>query len=209
MRKLLYTAVLVAATSFTVLAQQTWLELEATKQLGEKFEIFLAPELRYTENFKLDEYFIEPGVEYKFNDYFAMVGSYRIGNNLNKKGEDRWFGRFAVDAKTGYEWRNLEAKLRFRYTNSDDFTGDEKTNYFRTKLELEYSIKRPGLQPYFAYEFYRDLDVGEFSKDRWETGIQYKINRHHRVSAYFRLNDYLHSDKETIKIVGLCYKLKL
>jgi len=209
MRKLLYTAIVMVVASFAAKAQQTWFELEASKDLGEKFQIFIAPEFRYNEGFKLDEYFVEPGVEYKFSDYFSLLGSYRIGNNQNKKGEDRWFGRFAIDAKTGYGWKNLEAKLRLRYTNADDFTVDEKTNYFRTKLELEYSIKKLDLKPYFDYEFYRDLDAGEFTKARWEAGLQYKISKHHRVGAYFRLNDYLHSDKETIKIIGLSYKFKL
>jgi len=209
MRKLVYTAILMAITSVAAIAQQTWYELEVSKKIGDNFEIFIAPEFRFSEDFELDEYFFEPGVEYKFNDYFALGGSYRLGNNQNKKGEDRWYGRFAFDAKTGYEWKNLQAKLRLRYTNSDDFTEDVKTSYFRTKFDLEYAIKKLNLEPYIAYELYRDLDAGEYSKARWESGLQYKINRHHRVGAYFRLNEYLHSDKESIKIIGLSYKLKL
>ncbi|MCK3685869.1 DUF2490 domain-containing protein [Maribellus sp. YY47] len=209
MKKLFYTVVLVAVSSVAAMAQQTWFEFDVSKELGDKLEISLAPELRFDEDFKLDEYFFEPGVAYAFNDYFALGGSYRLGNNQNKKGEDRWYGRFAFDAKTAYKWNNLQAKLRLRYTNSDDFTENEKTNYFRAKFDLEYAIKKLDLEPYVAYELYRDLDAGEYSKARWESGLQYKINKHHRVGAYFRLNDYLHSDKASVKIIGLSYKLKL
>ncbi|MFV0266856.1 MAG: DUF2490 domain-containing protein [Draconibacterium sp.] len=208
MRKLVFTAVWMAITSVAAVAQQTWFEFDASRKLGERWEISLAPELRFDEDFKLDEYFIEPGAEYKFRDYFALGASYRLGSDRNKKGEDRWFGRFAFDAKTGYKWNNLQAKLRFRHTNSDDFTEDERTSYFRVKFDLEYAIQKLNLEPYAAYEIYHDLDAGELNKARWESGLQYKINKQHRVGAYFRLNDYLHSDKESIRIIGLSYKFK-
>lgn len=208
MKKLFYTALLLVLISVAATAQQTWFEFDVSKKLGDKLEISMAPELRFNEDFKLDEYFFEPGAEYSFNDYFALGASYRLGSNRNKKGEDSWYGRFAFDAKTGYGWNKLQVKLRLRYTNSDDFTGEEKTNYFRTKLDLEYGLEKLNLEPYVTYELYRDLDLGDFSKARWESGIQYKINKRHRVAAYFRLNDYLHSDKASIKIIGIAYKFK-
>lgn len=191
-------------------AQQTWFEFEVTKDITKKLELSLAPEIRFKENFELNEYFFEPGLEYKFNDFFSLGGKYRIGNNLKNNGDSQFYGRFAFDAKTQYEWKKLETQLRLRYTNSDDFSddGNDKTNYLRLRLKMEYSLKKLDLKPYAAYEIYREIDEKDFDKSRWETGLEYKINKHHRIGAYFKINDYF-SDKESINILGFTYKLKL
>lgn len=209
MKKLIVLVVLSAFSVVPAIAQQSWFEFEISKKIGKKFELALAPEIRFAEDFILDKYFIEPKLEYQFNKYLELGASYRLGNNLTKKGNDQWFGRFGVEAKTAYEWKNLEAQLRLRYTNSDDFEDLDQTNYIRAKFGLEYAVKKLDLKPYAAYELYRSLDLGTFDKARWETGLEYKISKHHRVGAYFRLNDYLNSDDESVKIIGVSYKLKL
>ena len=211
MKKVVWSLLVLMLAGLSVQAQRTWFEFEVSKSLGEKLEIALAPEIRFKEKFELHEYFFEPKIEYKFNKYFALGANYRFGNNPDKDGNAQWFGRYALEAKTGYEIKNLEAQFRLRYTNYDDFGGDDgdRTNYLRFKFQLEYDIKKLDLKPYVAYELYRNLGEGEFTKARWETGLDYKINKHHRVGAYFRLNNYLVEDEESVKIIGLSYKFKI
>ncbi len=192
-------------------AQRTWFEFEISKSVGENLEIALAPEIRFKENFELHEYFFEPKIEYKFNKYFALGANYRYGNNPDKDGNAQWLGRYAVEAKTGYDWKKFEAQIRIRYTNFDDFGSDKEdsSNYLRFKFQLEYDIERIDIKPYVAYEVYRSLVEGTYEKARWESGLEYKINKHHRVGAYFRLSDYLTDDTESLKIIGLSYKFKI
>ncbi|WP_167619447.1 DUF2490 domain-containing protein [Maribellus sediminis] len=194
----------------TVNAQRSWFEFEISKELSDKLEISLAPEIRFKENFELQQYFFEPKIEYSFNKYFSLGANYRVGNNPDKDGNAQWFGRYAVEGKTKYDWKKLEAQFRLRYTNFDDFGGEEsdRSNYLRMKFQLEYDIKKLDLKPYALYEVYRNLAQGDFTKARWEGGLQYKINKHHRVGAYFRFNDYLVNDDESVKILGLAYKYK-
>lgn len=191
-------------------AQRTWFEFEISKSLTKKLEIALAPEIRFKEGFEMQEYFFEPKIEYSFNKYFSLGANYRFGNNPNKDGDAQWFGRYGFDAKTGYDWKKLEAEFRLRYTNYDDFEDEDNdpVQNMRFKFKFDYDIDKMDLKPYFAYELYRNLAENEFTKARWETGLQYKINKHHRVGAYFRLNDYLQSDTESVKIIGLSYKFK-
>lgn len=211
MKKVIVNLLILLATASVAQAQRTWFDFEISKSLNKKLEIALAPEIRFKENFELHEYFFEPKIEYKFNKYFALGANYRFGNNPDKDGNAQWFGRYSLDAKTGYDWKKLEAQFRLRYANSDDFSDDEdeRTNYLRFKFQLEYDFKKLDLKPYVAYELYRNLTEGDFTKARWESGLEYKINKHHRVGAYFRLNDYLVDDEESIKIIGLSYKFKL
>lgn len=207
MKKKIYLLALFVFLIVSVKAQRTWFEFEVSKKFTEKLEFSLAPEVRFKEEFELNQYFLEPGIEYEFSKYLSLGAKYRFGNNLKNNGDANWFGRYAFDIKTGYEWKRFETKLRLRYTNSDDFD-DEQLKYLRLRLKIDYSIKELNISPYAAYEIYRNLDSDEFSKARWETGLKYKINKHHKIGAYFRLNDYL-GDEESVKIIGFSYELKL
>lgn len=192
------------------MAQRTWFEIEVEKDIGDNLEVSFSPEVRLKEGMELNEYFFEPAVRYDFNDYFSLGANYRFGNNLTNDGKSQWFGRYAFDARTGYEWERLTARFRVRFSNFEDFGDDEDENekYLRFRFKLDYEIKKIDLTPYFLLEFYRNLALKEFRKTRWESGIEYKINKHHEVGIYYRLNDYTY-DKESISIIGLTYKLSL
>lgn len=210
LNRYLATALFFLLSSGAALAQRTWFEFDISKDLSNKLEFSLEPQVRFKEGFELNEYFIEPGLEYEFIKYFSLAGSYRIGNNLKKDGSAQWFGRYAVDAKTAYDWDKLEAQLRVRYTNYDDLIGDnnDKVNYLRFRLKIEYDIEKADLKPYAIYEIYRNLEENEFAKNRWETGLEYKINKDNDVGAYFRLNDYP-DNKASVKIIGIYYQLSI
>lgn len=192
------------------LAQRTWIETEFSINLLKKLEFSLSPEVRFKHGFELKEYFIEPSLEYKFSNYFRLATAYRLGYNINKKDEHEPYGRFRFDAKTGFKWRNFNPKFRLRYTNADDFSDDnENIKYLRYKLKLEYKLKALKTEPYLLYEWYHDLDKKEISKGRFETGLLFKVNQHHKIGGYYRNNNYLTSDKEVINIGGVVYKFKL
>ncbi len=190
-------------------SQQSWFELELSKKITKKLNISFSPEVRFKEDFDLNEYFLSAAAEYKFCSYFALGANYRFGNNLKKNGDSRWFGRYALDAKTAYKLHDLEAQFRIRYTNYNDFSEDEdKADLLRFKFKLGYAIKETGFKPYVAYEIYQDMDEKEINKARWEGGLAYKINKHHKIGAYFRVNHYL-DDDQTVKIIGIAYSVKL
>lgn len=191
-------------------AQHTWIEADFSTDIWKKLELSVSPQVRFKEGFELNEYFIESGLEYEFHKYFQLGAGYRFGFNINKKGKHESFGRFHVDAKTEYKVKNFNPKFRLRYTNADDFGDDnEAINYLRYKLELEYGLKKLNMEPYILYEWYQDLHAKDFIKTRFESGIVQKINKHHKVGAYFRNNNYLNSEKESINIIGVLYKFSL
>lgn len=195
---------------FQAFSQRTWFDAEFSTEIVNNLELSVAPELRFKEEFELKEYFLQTALEYKFNKYFSLAAGYRFGYNINGDDEHESFGRFHFDAKTDVKWNNFQPKFRLRFTNADDFSDEnENVNYLRYKVELEYKIKKFDLEPYVLTEWYQDLDAKEFSKLRFESGMMYKINKHHKIGVYYRLNHYLNSDKDNRNIVGLSYKFKL
>lgn len=208
MRKSIFLVVFMMAFFTVALARQTWVETTISKEAGKKLEFFIAPQIRFDKGFSTDEYFLDAGMEYKLNKYFKLGTQYRLGNKMNKNNEAEAFGRFAIDAKTGFKWNNFEPGFRLRFTNSDDFEEDEKENYLRYKFGLEYHWKKLNLKPYVAFEIYRNLTENDFDKRRYETGIMYKINKHHQIGSYLRINENLNKNK-SVSVIGVSYKLNL
>lgn len=210
MNKFAFTT-LIMLLSIPVLAQYTWIETEFSTKLAKKLEISVSPEVRFKESLELKEYFIQPALEYKFHKYFRLAAGYRFGYNINKKDEHEAFGRFHIDAKTGYKWNGFHTKFRLRFSNEDDFSDDdeETTNFLRYKLGIEYNIKKADLEPYLSYEWYQDMDKNKLTKAHFEGGLMYKINKHHKIGAYYRANFYADSDKDTKNILGISYKFDL
>ncbi len=208
--KKLFLSISLALLFSQAFSQRTWFDAEFSTEIVKDLEFSVSPEIRFKENFELNEYFLQTALEYKFHKYFSLGAGYRYGYNINGDDEHESFGRFNVDAKTGFKWKNFKPKFRLRFTNADDFADEnEATNYLRYKFLLEYKIKKLDLEPYIATEWYHDLDAGEFSKQRLEGGLMYKVNKHHKIGAYYRVNKYLNSTKDNKNIIGLSYKFSL
>lgn len=192
-------------------AQRTYIETEVSGEIFKNFEISLSPQIRFREGFDLKEYFFDTGAEYKFNRYFSAATSYRLGTNISKDGEHTNFGRFALDAKTKIQLNKFEPKFRLRYTNqNEDFSNETETkyNFLRYKLELEYHISDSHFKPYIYGEFFQNLTENNASGLRFEGGLNYKINKHNVVGAYYRVNSAI-SSGDCFDVIGLTYKLKL
>lgn len=191
-------------------AQRTAAEIGISKEFFKKLEIGITPQLRLRENFDVKEYFFDAEINYQVFKYLNLGSTYRYGNNITKKGKTENFGRISFDAKTGYKIKRFEPQFRLRFTNDDDFSDEtaESINYLRYKFGLDYDVKKLKLTPYISAEFFQNLSVKEFDKRRYEGGLTYKFNKHHRVSAYFRNNNYLNGDAP-VNYFGLAYKIKL
>jgi len=201
--------ILLSVLGFRGLGQQTWIDAEFSGKIIKRLELSFVPEARFENPFELKEYFVSTGLEYKLHDYLSLGGSYRIGEKIKNNGSSETVSRFAFDAKTQYEWKNLEAQFRARYANTDDF-GDEESSaiqYFRYRLKLDYSLKKFGLSPYLSYEIFRDLEEKEFTKARYDAGVVYSISKSHKIGIYYRRSDYIDSEK-FINILGVSYRYK-
>jgi len=206
----LYFFLITLLTASSSFCQYKWIETEISKDISKKIELSVSPEIRFNENSKIQEYFIEPAVTYSINKILKIGMGYRLGYHVNKHDEHEGFGRFAFDLKSRFQYYNFKPSIRIRYTNADDFDDDNgNIDYLRFKLEIAYKIKKLNAEPYILNEWYRDINIGEFSKSRFETGLMYRLSKHHKLGAYYRNNNYITDDKENRNILGLVYKLTL
>jgi len=186
----------------------TWTSIEVSKQIAKKLDFSLSPEIRFTDQFEVDEYFIEAGLEYRLFDFLKVGGKYRYLVNERETKSTEYFNRVAFDLKGNYEIKRFDFQLRTRYTNYNelDTDNDSKDNYLRYRLKLDYDLPKSKITPNVGIEFFHQLKDQEIDKVRYTIGAEYKINKHHKVGLDYLVQDYLKDDYRK-NIIALEYKI--
>ncbi|MBN2634676.1 MAG: DUF2490 domain-containing protein [Prolixibacteraceae bacterium] len=183
----------------------TWIELELNKEIVNDVEISFVPEIRFDENFSVDEYIFEGKLGYEPFKFVGFAGSYRYNTEIKNKGNEITH-RIAFDITGKTDFNRFDASLRARFTNDSD--GDElRSFYFRPRVKLSYNIKGSKLEPYTSYELFANLKESNLFKQRFDFGAQRKLGDFHRIGIYYRLQDYF-SDKTSQNILGIDYRFK-
>ena len=183
------------------------MEFEFRKDFLKNFYFSVIPELRFQDEFSLDEYMIQGKLAWSPVKFLTLAGTYRVGTEVKKR-DNVNYNRIALDAQASQKFNRFEASFRTRYTNYSDFEQDESSHNLRPRVKLEYNIKGNRITPFASYELFHDLTSGEFNKARADVGFTRNVARLHRVGLYYRLQDYF-SDRQSIHIVGLEYRLRL
>lgn len=184
----------------------TWIELEFRKDITKNLNFSISPELRFQDQFELDEYFIQGKLEYDVFSFLSIAGIYRIGTEIKKKG-NLSYNRIALDVQASHDISRFEVSLRGRYTNYSDSQEDEPGKYLRPRAKIEYDIKGNKIRPYASFELFHNLNINQWNKSRWDFGFTRKLGNPHRIGLYYRLQDY-YTTKKSIHILGIDYRLK-
>ena len=76
----------------------------------------------------------------------------------------------------------------------------------RSRLAVSYDIKGCAFEPFAEMEVYNQLDKAfAYDKVRYTIGAEYKINKEHKVKAYYRYQDYADIEEVSGHILGLGY----
>lgn len=186
----------------------TWVELEFSTKFLKKFEFSITPEVRFQDDFKVDEYLFDGKLSYDPFKFLSLAAIYRINTNVKTKGNEVT-NRFAFDVSGQKKIGRFDASIRARFTNYTDFgEGELEANYFRPRLKLDYDIKENKIKPFVSYELFRNGTTKEFDKSRFDVGATRKIAKNSRIGLYYRLQDYF-TERNSIHIVGIEYQLKI
>lgn len=184
----------------------TWIELEFRKDFLENFSFSLVPEIRFQDQFKVDEYMIQGKLSYDVFSFLSVAGTYRLGTEIKNKGNVS-YSRFALDAQASTDINRLELSLRGRFTNFSELDEEESSKYLRPRVKLEYKTKGKRIRPFTSYELFHNITTEELQKSRFDVGFTRRIGDIHRVGLYYRLQDYF-TDKASIHILGIEYRLR-
>lgn len=222
-------------------AQSIWASAEASAKITKAFGVYVEAEYRTHDKVSSTERWAGTlGLEYKALPYLKLSGGYAYIHQhtlkeVTKKGNiipPYWQPRHrAFFALTGsIDWNRFSFSLRERYQytyrtgqsvpkfDSDGVTPkspevitSKGKHILRSRLEVEYKIKKSKFTPYISYEIYNSLTDGfAVDKSRYTIGSSYKINKKHSVSLYYRYQDSADEDDEDSgHIIGVGYKFKL
>jgi hypothetical protein len=136
--------------------------------------------------------------------------------------------RFQVSLTGNYKIGRLEVSLRegYQYTYhrerttvptydilANEWTFDKVTNskhkgYLRSRIALEYNIRKSRFAPFASCELYNNVSGFDLSKVRYTVGSDYKINRHNAVQLFYRFVDNRSGSNSNVIGVGYTYKFR-
>lgn len=185
----------------------TWIELEFTKKLLEKFEFSIIPEVRLQDDLTVDKYQFDTKLAYEPVKFLELAVAYRYKTNVKKK-DNETTHRFVTDVIAKTEFGRVIPSFRARITNHNNADDNSKVTFLRPRLKVAYDIKGSKIRPYTSYELFHDLNEKEISKSRFDIGFVRKLGKVHRIGLYYRLQNYF-NDQNSIHILGIDYRLKL
>ncbi len=186
----------------------SWANISLTKNINKKLSISISPEVRFKEQFIVDEYFIEAGLDYKIFKFLYVGGNYRYIVNERETKSTEYFGRIALDVTGEYSLKKFDIQLRTRYCQYNDFDTEDDSNdpLLRYRLKLKYNISKSRITPVVALELFHQLNDNEISKTRTTFGLDYKINKVQKIGVKYLVQNYLDEDYLK-KILSLEYKI--
>ncbi len=194
-----------------------WYGISASHDLTKKLDIELSGCLRtYNNARKLEQGFLEAGLNYKFNDYLSAAASYRLTDNIEDDSKYHLQHKAFVDLKGSLDLANLTVTGRFRFqTRINTFFEEVDDKYpeytSRFRLKLIYKTQSFPVNPY-AYgelfcEMFNDADR-IVRKKRAAAGIELKVIKRHSVEfEYIFQRDY-RPDISDENIISINYNLK-
>lgn len=196
-----------------------WYEARASKEIWKDLRFDLEASIRTNENARnIDRFYFEPGLRYKFNDYFNAGIYYRFIDKKEKDGNyhprHRWFLQMKGTAPSVARFTfSVRYRIQQQFkTYIEDPEDEEPLWYQRFRFELDYDVKGVPLKPYINAEMHSELfNPNEFVADGWRSmvGIEYTIHKKHTVGLEYIYNDSRVTKPPYENLLGITYSLKL
>lgn len=150
--------------------------------------------------------------------YWRNRQRYSLGLEGTWKPSKRW----QVEWKETLQWSHYETtdsveRTRWRYNDDDELYlkstqmkvyGKKDRWVLRSKLTLTYDIKGLPIDPFVSADYGCGLN---YSADKWRlsAGIDYKLNKKHRLTLFYRYTTENSEDETDGHLVGVGYRFAL
>ncbi len=218
------TVILFALLLSAIAAGQTtdygiWYEAKADKKIWKGLRADFETSIRTNENARnIEKFYFEPGLRYKFNDYFNAGIYYRFIGQEEKDGKyharHRWFAQIKVTAPSVARFTfGIRYRIQQQFmTYIEDPEDEDPQWYQRVRLELDYDIRGIPLRPYVKTETQLLLfDPNEYTVDKWRTmfGVEYTLNKKHTFGLEYIYNDSRVTKPPFENLLGITYSVSL
>jgi len=196
----------------------TSMEVKVSKKIIKGLQFSLEEEFRLRENMgTTDRFSTTAELSYKVIDYLKIGGAYNLINyNHEKKGWEIRH-RYYFYATGSYTFNRFTLSLRERFQSTYRVGVEETAKranpklYLRSKLEIEYDIRKSPFEPYASVELYNTLNdpqKNEIDRVRYTGGCKYKLNKQHALQLYYRYVSYADDEENSKHLIGLGYSFK-
>ncbi len=175
-----------------------WVSGEVSYKVHPKFEISLSEELR-TENCvrSIDQFKTTVGLSSKINRYLKVGAGYAMKNYRDTRLSSGWEfrHRYFIYAVGSYKVARVKFSLREYLQGTHRIGVESRVNpefYSKTRLKVEYNIRKSMFTPYVAVEAYAALNNKElkgldaFDKIRYSAGTEIKFDKHNSLDVFAR-----------------------
>lgn len=194
-----------------------WYGVSGGHKINKKLELNVSTEVRTFRNAaKVEEAFIEGGLGYNFNKYFAVDGFYRLSKSIEDNNSYYFRHKFYVDFKGSLPAGNFSFSARLRFqTRTKTFIKNEQDKHpdytGRIKVKAVYKTPVFPVNPYVYVETFSPMfsdKTRTIEKIRYSAGLEFKIVKNHSVElGYIFQLDYLPHVSD-MNIASVNYNIK-
>ncbi|HBW86123.1 MAG TPA: hypothetical protein DEF82_05110 [Crocinitomicaceae bacterium] len=168
-----------------------WTTLSLEKKFTKRLYLNLINQTAINQNVtELGSSFIDFGLQYKVNSYFATSANYRFIKLRNLNNEYDNLQRFYLDLIGSKGFGNFYLQFRSRFQNQlyglNIFDTYKPNKYFiRNKLSVRYSVDSKNSINASIEQFYRLNTVFKTQFIRTSIGYSYKLNLYHKIDLSY------------------------
>lgn len=194
-----------------------WIGTEVQKKLTKKIDLEFSGNLRTLNNStRIDQEFIEAGLQYKLNKILSLSGSYRLINNYENDSRYHFRHKLFMDLKASVPIQNLDISGRLKIQRTTrmyiEEADDEIAQYTgRIKLKADYNFKSFPVDPYAFAEIFvplSDYNSLEISKTRLSAGVKLKVTNHSGLDFGYIYQKDTKPDDINSNILSVLYSIK-
>ncbi len=185
---------------------QTRIGAKASFDIIDNLTLEISPELRFDNEFKLDKYLLDGGLEYDLLKNLSAGVGYRLLANKKNSGDTEYLHRYKFFAAYKAKIERWKPGFKLSYADySDD--EEEDSEFLRPKVSLGYNIPKSKITPEIEVEYFYQIPSSDWYKVRYGFNLDYKINKRNYINLGYSLDYYL-NEYFNRNIIEVCYKLK-
>ena len=179
---------------------QLWSKLELKYKINKKLVVDFSEGFRLRENARLPlKSFSEMGISYRENKMIKSRFAYRFIQNFDKAQNLLFRHRFYTDLSLRKKLKRWQLSHRSRVQHQSGSNKPEQ--YYRSKIQGAYNIRKTPLEPSFSAESFFDLNSLIVDKNRFTLALSYQIAKKIEGNLFYRVQQETNVNEPTIQYV--------